>query len=90
MTWTKECEASFQKLKRYLAKTLYLVSMQSGDILYLYLAVSNYAVSSILAKEDYDRVYKLLHQQKSFFDAKIIYSPPKKLALALVVTTRKL
>ena len=39
-TWTDECEAAFQELKRYLSSPLLLSPSKEGEDLYLYLVVS--------------------------------------------------
>ncbi|KAL2227023.1 UNVERIFIED_CONTAM: Retrovirus-related Pol polyprotein from transposon [Sesamum indicum] len=49
--WTEECERAFQELKSYLRSPPLLANPEEGDILYLYLAISNNAVNSVLVKE---------------------------------------
>jgi hypothetical protein len=46
--WNDECEDAFRQLKEYLANPPLLSSPEEGEILYLYLAVSPSAVSSVL------------------------------------------
>ena len=46
--WTNECEAVFQKLKRYLSNPPLLSLSKEGENLYLYLAVLATAVSAAL------------------------------------------
>ena len=48
----EKCETSFQGLKRYLASLSLLSKPFSGETLYLYLAVSESAVSETLVRED--------------------------------------
>ena len=50
--WTDECEAAFQKLKRYLSSLPLLSPSKEGEDLYLYLAVSASAVSAALIREE--------------------------------------
>ena len=50
--WTDECEAAFQDLKRYLSNPPLLSPSKEGENLYLYLAVSNTAVSAALICEE--------------------------------------
>ncbi|GMH28057.1 hypothetical protein Nepgr_029900 [Nepenthes gracilis] len=52
--WTAECQAAFDELKRYLAIPPLLVSPKGGEELYLYLAVSEASLSSILVRQDSD------------------------------------
>ena len=47
-----ECQQAFEELKTYLTTTPLLSLSKPGEELYLYLAVSPYAVSSALVKEE--------------------------------------
>ena len=51
-TWTDECEATFQELKRYLSNPPLLSPSKKGENLYLYLAVSATTVSAALIWEE--------------------------------------
>ena len=46
--WTEEYEEAFQSLKRYLVSASVLSSPEVGEDLYMYLAVSEHVVSSVL------------------------------------------
>ena len=50
--WTDECEEALAKLKEYLTKPPLLSPSVMGEKLYLYLVVSNTAVSSAPIKEE--------------------------------------
>ena len=50
--WTDECKEALAKLKEYLTKPLLLSPSVMGEKLYLYLTVSNTAVSSALIREE--------------------------------------
>ncbi|GAU45985.1 hypothetical protein TSUD_401250 [Trifolium subterraneum] len=50
-TWSPECEEAFQKLKVFLASPPILTRPEQGKTLYLYLAVSEKALSSALVQE---------------------------------------
>jgi len=50
--WTDECDEAFTKLKKYLTKPPLLSPSVMGEKLYLFLAVSNTAVSSALIREE--------------------------------------
>ncbi|XP_022843327.1 uncharacterized protein LOC111366872, partial [Olea europaea var. sylvestris] len=50
--WTEECEEAFQCLKRHLGQAPLLSKPKPGDILQLYLAISNEAINSVLQKPD--------------------------------------
>uniref|UniRef100_A0A2N9GVB7 Reverse transcriptase domain-containing protein n=1 Tax=Fagus sylvatica TaxID=28930 RepID=A0A2N9GVB7_FAGSY len=55
--WTEECQQAFEELKVYLTSPPLLSPSQTGEALYLYLAVSASAVSSALIREE-ERVQK--------------------------------
>lgn len=48
--WTEECKEAFQDLKRYMRSPPILSNPKLGEDLYMYLAVSNQAVSVVLLK----------------------------------------
>ena len=50
--WTDECQKAFQDLKTYLTAAPLLSPSILGEELYLYLAVSPHAVSSVLIREE--------------------------------------
>ena len=51
-TWTDECEAAFQELKRYLSNPPLLSPSKEGEKLYLYLAILTTVVSATLIREE--------------------------------------
>ena len=85
--WTKECEEAFRKLKDYLSMPPLLSKPQCGESLYLYLAVSATAVSSVLVRE-VDRIQlPVYYTSHSMVPAETRYPDIEKLALALVVSS---
>ena len=50
--WTDECEEALAELKEYLTRPPLLNPSMMGEKLYLYLAVSNTAISSALFREE--------------------------------------
>ncbi|GAA0160993.1 hypothetical protein LIER_17415 [Lithospermum erythrorhizon] len=50
--WNLECEQSFQELKAYLQSSQLLARPVAGDVLQLYLVVSESALSSILIRKE--------------------------------------
>ncbi|KAL2235736.1 UNVERIFIED_CONTAM: hypothetical protein Sindi_1305800 [Sesamum indicum] len=50
--WTEECERALQDLKNYMVKPPLLMNPKEGEVLFLYLAVSDKAVSSVLVREE--------------------------------------
>ena len=77
-------------LKTYLSSPLILVSPSEGELLTLYLAVSDFATSAVLVREQ-DRV-----QQQIYYCSRALrgeeerYPKMEKMILALVTTSRKL
>ena len=66
-----------------------LTALEPGEDLFMYLSISNHAVSAMLLK---DRgVQQLVYYiSKTLVDAETSYLPLEKLVLALVHATRKL
>ena len=50
--WSDECELAFQNLKKHLVEPLILSKPITGEVLYLYLATTEHAISAILVRED--------------------------------------
>jgi hypothetical protein len=50
--WNEECEEAFQELKKVLSSPPVLSCPDPGQTLYLYLAVTNEAISAALVKEE--------------------------------------
>ena len=88
--WTKECEEAFKKLKIYLATPLILIRPELGETLYLYLAASHKAVSSVLIRVDNDNQKPIYFTSQTLQGAKIRYQHLEKTTLALVSIARKL
>ncbi|XP_050290052.1 uncharacterized protein LOC126728233 [Quercus robur] len=89
-TWTDECEAAFQELKRYLSSPPFLSPSKEGENLYLYLAVSASAVSAALIREDSNKQLPVYYVSQAFQGAESRYPKIEKIAFALIVASRKL
>ena len=50
--WTDECQEAFEDLKKYLSSPPLLSPSKPGEELYLYIAVSQAAVSATLVREE--------------------------------------
>ncbi|XP_073152133.1 uncharacterized protein [Henckelia pumila] len=88
--WNDESEKAFQDLKAYLKQLPVLNKPIQGEELFLYLAVTNRAASSVLVRKNginHQPVYFVSHALKG---AELNYLTQEKLALALVITARKL
>ncbi|KAM2654056.1 hypothetical protein EV2_025609 [Malus domestica] len=88
--WDEECEKAFQDLKKYLTSPPLLSKLEAAEDLYIYLAVSEVAVSSALIRKELEAQLLVFYTSKALLDAKTRYSKIKKLILALVVAARKL
>lgn len=51
-SWTAECQRAFEDLKEYLASPPVLSKPERGEVLFVYLAVADGAISSVLVRED--------------------------------------
>ena len=85
--WTEECESAIHKLKAYLTTPL-LSKPFLGEVLLLYLAVSEHAVNAILVQEEGSKQLPIYYVSKALLDTETRYSNMEKLALALIVAQR--
>ena len=88
--WTDECQQAFEELKAYLFASPLLSPLQSGEELYLYLAVSPVAISAALIREE-EKVQKPVYYASwALRGAEERFPPIEKLAFVLVTAARKL
>ena len=71
--WTDECEAAFQSFKEYLAKPLLLSPSIKGEDLFLYLSISQTAISSALIREEFKVQQPVYYTSQAFHGAKMKY-----------------
>ncbi|KAL0461323.1 UNVERIFIED_CONTAM: Retrovirus-related Pol polyprotein from transposon opus [Sesamum latifolium] len=88
--WGTPCQLAFEELKAYLASLPLLVKPSPREILYLYLSVAPQAVSSVLLREEDGKQLPIYYVSKVLNRAEGRYTPIEKMALALVVTARRL
>ena len=89
-TWNEESQKAFEDLKRYMATPPLLAKPSQGEVLYLYLAVSDKALSAVLVKQE-DKVQKpIYYVSKVLHGAELNYSTIEKFALAMITASRKL
>ncbi|XP_024018842.1 uncharacterized protein LOC112090833 [Morus notabilis] len=88
--WTPQCEEAFQKLKEHLGKPPILAKSNPDEELSLYLFVSQHAVSSVLIREEERVQLPIYYVSKRLLDAESRYSEMERLALTLMVASRKL
>ncbi|KAL0458302.1 UNVERIFIED_CONTAM: hypothetical protein Slati_0457400 [Sesamum latifolium] len=77
-------------VKNYLAGLPLLVKPSPGDTLYLYLSATPQAVSSVLIREEEGKQLPIYYVSKVLNGAEGRYTPVEKMALALVITARRL
>lgn len=87
--WTEEAEWSFQDFKGHLASLPTLRRTTPGEGLYLYLTVSDVAVSLVLIKDGHGQI-PVYYTSRALHGVELRYLPLEKLAFALITTTRKL
>ena len=88
--WEKKCEEAFEKFKEYLSKSLILSKLIESKILFLYLAISDHAVSRVLVQEEEWDHKQIYYVSKSLVQAEIHYVIIENLILALITSVRKL
>ncbi|KAF8054198.1 hypothetical protein N665_1340s0002 [Sinapis alba] len=88
--WDEVWEQAFSALKQYLTTPPVLTKPDAGDTLYLYIAVSPSAVSSVLIKEDRGEQRPIFYTSKCLTDAETRYPTLEKMAFAVVTSARKL
>ncbi|KAL0291122.1 UNVERIFIED_CONTAM: Retrovirus-related Pol polyprotein from transposon [Sesamum calycinum] len=88
--WSKNGQEAFDELKKYLVSPPLLTKPETGETLYLYLAVSENAVSSVLVRQENREHLPVYYVSKVLQGAEPRYSQIEKLALSLVIAARKL
>ncbi|XP_019194841.1 PREDICTED: uncharacterized protein LOC109188642 [Ipomoea nil] len=88
--WTTECQQSFEELKQYLSTPPVLSTPQAAEPLFLYLATSSKAVSSVLVREEERVQHPVYYVNRSLKAAESRYTALEKIVYALVITVRKL
>ena len=88
--WTDKCEATFLKLKEYLATPPELCKLVAGVPLRLYFAVTERAISSVLVQEQ-DQVQRPIYfVSKALQGPETRYQSLEKAALAVVFSAKRL
>ena len=88
--WTKKCESALEELETYLTTPPLLSKPLHDEVLLLYLAVSEHAVSAVLVREEGTKQLPIYYVSKALLDAKTHFSHLERLALALMIAARKL
>ncbi|KAK3036832.1 hypothetical protein RJ639_031310 [Escallonia herrerae] len=88
--WTEECQKSFEELKLYLSFPPLLTKPVIGEDLFLYLSISEVAVSKVLIWEEEGKQRHVYYISKVLQDVETRYPRIDKVALTLVISARKL
>ena len=88
--WTDKCEAAFQALKDYLSKPSLPSLFVEGKDLFLYLAISQTAVSSALIREELQIQRPIYYTSQAFQGTEARYPRIEKLVFTLIIASRKL
>ncbi|GKV38221.1 hypothetical protein SLEP1_g46157 [Rubroshorea leprosula] len=88
--WNSECQAAFDELKSYLSSPPLLTKADDGEILYLYLGISDEAISFVLVREEGKKQKPVYYISSVLHGAEVRYSIAEKAALAVVTSARKL
>ena len=88
--WDTKCEEAFSALKTYLSSPPILVSPIEGELLTLYLAVSDFSTSAVLVRDKERVQHPVYYCSRDLRRAEEGYPRMEKLILALVTAARKL
>ena len=88
--WTDECQIAFDNLKTYLSSSPRLSPSKPGEELYLYLAVSQAAMSTTLVREEDRSQRPVYFTSRALRRAEERYPQMEKLAFVLIIAARKL
>ncbi|XP_020426564.1 uncharacterized protein LOC109950835 [Prunus persica] len=83
ITWTAECDKTFQDLKNYMSRAPLLSKPLPGEVLFLYFSVSSTAVSSVLMRKPEKAELPIFYVNKALQSTELWYPPLEQLALAL-------
>ena len=88
--WDAKCEEAFTALKTYLSSPPILVSPVEGELLTLYLAVSDFSTSAVLVRDKEQVQHPVYYCSRALRGAEERYPRMEKLILALVTAAWKL
>ena len=88
--WTDECQKAFEDLKKYLSSSPLLSPSMPGEELYLYIAVSQVAVSMALVRDEGGSQRPVYFISRAFRGVEERYPRMENLAFALVTVAWKL
>ncbi|KAL0445726.1 UNVERIFIED_CONTAM: hypothetical protein Slati_1700500 [Sesamum latifolium] len=89
LSWNKECQDAFDKLKEYLSNPPLLTKTLVREMLYIYLSASEETVSAVLVRAEGRENQPVYYISKVLQGVEPKYPPTEKLALAWVMAARK-
>ena len=88
--WDDNCISAFEDLKMYLSSPLLLSNPVPGEPFFLYLAVSQRAVSAVIIRIKDTVQCPVYYTSKTMTEAETRYLPLEKVGLALITAAKKL
>lgn len=88
--WNEDCQKAFDGIKQYLTEPPILNQPLLGEELFMYLAVSQYVVSTVLLKVENGTQRPIYFVSKALVTSEAKYAQIEKMALALCVAAKKL
>lgn len=87
--WNEECQEAFETIKRYLSNPPILVPPRQGELLLLYLTVTETATGAMLAQylEGSKKENAIYYLSKKMTDYEVKYNAIEKACVALVWAT---
>ncbi|KAK2997575.1 hypothetical protein RJ639_025731 [Escallonia herrerae] len=87
---TDDCQKSFEELKTYLSSPPLLSKPLPEEDLFLYLSITEVAASTVLVREEDGLQKPIYYVSKVLQDVKTKYPKIDKIALALIISARRL
>ncbi|XP_059649894.1 uncharacterized protein LOC132295604 [Cornus florida] len=82
-------QEALSRLKGYMDEPPILFAPKPGEVLIMYLAISNTSTSAALIRNDGKRQYPIFYTSKTMTDAETRYSKAEKVILVLIYAKRK-
>ena len=85
-----ECQQAFDELKLYLSRAPILSRLVPEEMLYIYLAVTDHVVSTVLLRLDQGFQKPIFYVSKALVEEETRYLPLEKVALAIIHAVQRL
>lgn len=86
----QECVETFHNLKQFLSSPPLLSSLIEGEVLILYLSITQETVSSVLVQEDKREQSPIYYASQALKGEELNYPPLEKLAFTVLMLANKL